>query len=360
MTKSWWWLMAAAVAGCGPSASRRAESVPAEPLPDGADTLVVGWAQIPEAAWLGGQRWVLVGADHDVVAVADFGAKTVQPLGGAKNPEIGKPYGVFTIGDTAFVADWGKSRLSIWTGAGQLVGSVPAPAGTRGILPKGRDAAGQYYFEIPPIAGPDGSGLRDSSLLIRSNSTLTEFDTIAGLAPFDVAEITEQRGKRFERMIFSGNDWWGVRPDGMLWIARVRRNEVSHFVGGKEKRGERLPDPVLDVTRADREQYVNTFPEELRPMAEKLPFAPFKANFERGFGTPEGLIWLRKSKAAVDSVRRYQVVDTEGRLRRVFTAVGAGVIVAASAESALWAEQFRGGVRLMELRLPAPPAAAVP
>jgi hypothetical protein len=350
--KPWMWVALGLVVGCSKAADRRAESVLDESLPLAADTVVVPWTQIPETAWLGGRRWVAVGAEHDAAVVIDFDARSVTPLGGEKNPELAKPFGVFAVGDTAFIADWGKSRTSKWTAAGQLVGSIPAPTAIRGILPKARDAAGQLYFEVPPIAGPDGSGLKDSAFVVRGDAGLTTFDTLAGLAPLDVAEVTEQRGKRFERMVFSGNDWWGVRPDGRIWIARVRRNEVSTIDQGKEKRGERLPDPVLEVTRADRLQYINAFPEELRPMAERLPFSPFKANFERAFQAPEGLIWLRKSKHAVDSVRRYQVVDGDGKLHRVFLTIGPGLVVAASSTTALMAEQFKEGVRLMEVRLP--------
>lgn len=351
--------LVAGLVGCDPpGSSRRAETVPIEPLPIAADTVVVPWTNIPEAASVGGRRWVVVGADFEAASIVDFATRGATRVGGGKPTELAKPFGVFSIGDTAFIADWGKQRTTLWTSDGILVGAVPAPAATRGNMPKARDAAGQYYFEVPPLAGPDGSGLKDSAAIVRGNATLTAFDTIAQLAPLDIAEITEPRGKRYERMVFSGNDWWGVRPDGRLWIARVRRNEVSVFEGTKERRGDRLPDPVLEVKRPDREQYVQSFPEDLRSMAEKLPFAALRPPFERGFPGADGLVWLRKTKMAVDSIRRYHVVDSTGALSRVFTTLGNGVIIAAGRETVLLAEQFKGGVRLMELRLPAaqPPA----
>jgi len=351
-------ILAVSILGCGTGRSRRAESVPVEQLPLAADTLVVPFTNLPEVAWLGGRRWAVVGADHDAVVVADFGSKTVTPLGGPKNPELAKPFGVFAVGDTAFIADWGKTRTSIWSVDGKLVGAIPAPSQLRGILAKARDAAGQLYFEVPPIAGPDGSGLKDSAAVVRSDPGLTRFDSLARLAPLDIAEITEQRGKRYERYVFSGNDWWGVRPDGGLWIARVRLNRVVTVRDGKERRGEPLPDPVLDVTRADREHYLSTFPPELRSMAEKLPFAAIKPPFERALPGTEGEVWLRKSRPVRDSLRRYHVIDTAGMLSRVFTTIGNGVIAAVGRDAALITEQFRDGVRLMEVRIPAPPVPA--
>lgn len=351
------------LAGCSSRRdSRRAESVPVEPLPMAQDTVVIPWTNLPEAAWLGGRRWVVVGPEHDAAMFVDFEAKKAEPVGGLKNPELVKPYAVFAIGDTAAIADWARSRVSFWGPDGKLAGTVPAPATTRGVLPRMRDAAGHYYFEVPPIAGPDGAGLKDSAAVVRSDPGLAKFDTVARLAPLDVAEVTETRGKRYERLVFSGNDWWGVRPDGQIWIARIRRNEVSVLQGGKEVRGERLPDPVLEVTRQDKERYVNSFPDDLKSMAQKLQFAPFKPAFERGFGGADGLVWLRKSKRLVDSVRRYQVVDTAGTLARVFSTTGEGQIVAAGREAVLFAEQFKGGLRIMELRLPKtpPPPATKP
>jgi hypothetical protein len=136
----------------------------------------------------------------------------------------------------------------------------------------------------------------------------------------------------------------------------VGLNRVNTIARGREIRGEPLPDPVLEVKRIDREAFINSFPEDVRNTLRNLPLAPFKPPFERGFAGPEGSVWLRKARAYGDSVRRYHVVDTSGMLSRVFTTVGDGVIIAAGRGTALMAEQFAEGVRLMEVRLPAPPA----
>jgi hypothetical protein len=343
------------LASCGPSGERRAERVPVEPLPLAADTILTPYGQVPEAAWLGGRRWIVVAGEWDAAVIADFDRRSTIPLGGATNTEISKPFGVFTVGDTIYLADWGKSRTSMWTAAGKLLGALPGPAGTRGILPRGRDAAGQLYFEVPPIAGPDGRGNKDSIVVVRADPGLTRFDTVAKLAPAELAEVTRSAGRRFERLVFSGSDFWGVRPDGTVWIARLNGNRVNRVAGGKERRGEALPDPVLEVTREDRERFLQSFPEDVRPAVEDLPFSSIKPPFERAFAGPDGAVWLRKSRAAVDSTMRYHVVDTAGVLARVLQTVGNGVIVAVGTEAVLLAEQYREGVRLMEVRIPAVP-----
>jgi hypothetical protein len=349
-------LVALTMACGGEGRSRRAETVPPEPLPHAADTILAAYGAIPEAAFLGGRRWLVVAADHDAAVVADFTSRTLTPVAASRPQEIVKPFSGFTVGDTAYVGDWAKGRLTIWSADGALVGTVPGPPATRGILPKARDAAGQYYIEVPPVPGPDGSGNRDSIAIVRADPGLTRFDTVARLTPIDVAEVQLVSGRRFERLLMSGNDWWGVRPDGRLWIARLGPNRVNTVARGREVRGEPLPDPVLEVRRIDREAFIASFPEDVRNTLTNMPFAPFKPPFERGFAAPEGAVWLRKARAYGDSIRRYQVVDTSGTLSRVFTTVGDGVLIAAGRGTALMAEQYAGGVRLMEVRLPAPQA----
>ncbi|MGE0553912.1 MAG: hypothetical protein AB7R55_10830 [Gemmatimonadales bacterium] len=355
-----WSLGLLVASACGEGAtSRRAESVPDEALPIAADTIVAPYSGFPEATWVGEGRWLTVFPEHDAAEIVDFGAGTLGPVGGRNNQEIVKPYDGFALADTAVVADWSKGRLTLWGPDGSLAGTVPGPAALGGRLPKARDAAGQYYFEIPPNPGRDGSGNRDSTAIVRGNPTMTSFDTVAHLAPVDLAEVQLSTGRRYERLILAGTDQWGVRPDGRLWIARVNANRVNTIAGGKERRGEPLPDPVLEVKRIDREVFISSFPEEVRSSLQGMPFAPFKPAFDKAFAGPDGLVWLRKSRAYGDSIRRYHVVDTAGLLARSFTTVGDGRLVAAGRGAVLMAEQFSGGVRLMELRVPSgPPAPA--
>jgi hypothetical protein len=187
-------------------------------------------------------------------------------------------------------------------------------------------------------------------------------DTVARLAPLDIAEVVGDAGRRFERRVFSGMDQWGVLPDGSLWLARVYDNRVEwRDPAGRWTRGQPLPDRVLEVTRYDRELFVRRFPPELRSTAEQLPFAPVKPPFEAGFTSPAGDVWLEKSRAPADSSRRYQVVDRRGRLREEVRVPGPGRIVGLSASVALVAEPSRDGVRLLQFDLPAaPPDSARP
>ncbi|MGH7703897.1 MAG: hypothetical protein ACREMO_12450 [Gemmatimonadales bacterium] len=327
--------------------------VPAIDLRATGDTLQLSFVAIPEAASLPDGRWVIVAPGERQVAIADLATRKIIPIGGVKSAEYRQPFSIFRFGDSLYVGDWGLQRTTVWTPAGKLVGSVPAPSGLRGVLPEGRDAEGQFYLELAPRPGPDGSGNRDSAVVLRASADFSRVDTVARLAPIDLAKVTGDAGRRFERRVLSGKDCWGVLPDGTVWVARVYQNRVDWIARqGRVTPGAPLPDRVLTVTEADREVFLRQFPEELRATAEQLPFALVKPPFEAAHTAPDGNVWLEKSRAIGDSVRSYQVVNRLGVLVREVRHPGRGHVIALSGTMALVAEPFESGERLVTYRLP--------
>jgi hypothetical protein len=189
--------------------------------------------------------------------------------------------------------------------------------------------------------------------VVRASLSDTKPDTIARLAPADLAEVTSDAGQRFERRVFSGADLWGALSDGTMWVARVYENRVGwRDADGTWHKGDPLPDRVLEVTRYDRELFLRKFPPELRSTAEQLPFAAIKPPFEAGLNGTDGEVWLEKSRAPADSTRRYHVVDRRGSLRREIQVRGQGRIVAVGKAEVLVASPARGGVHLLRLTVP--------
>ena len=341
----------AGTGGCGPAAR---EVPPEEPLPAPTDTVLTPFAQVPRAAPLDRDRWVVVASDWDAVVVVDFRAGTSTPLGAGAGRDFQRPVDLFAAGDSVYVADWGLRRLTIWDRSGRRVGELSMPDAVRGVFPKARDAAGRFYFEPPLIAGREGLGLRDSIVVVRGSADLTRFDTVARLAPPEIAEVTRDQRRRFERMIYGAQDRWGVLPDGSVWVARTLRNRVWWIdPQGASSRGPSLPDPVFEVTDADRRDFFAQFPPELRSSAEGLPFAMVKPPFEGAWTGPDGMIWLEKSRAAMDSVRRVHVVDRSGQLARWLVVPSRGRIIGVADSALLVAEQWREGVRLLRVTVPA-------
>jgi hypothetical protein len=343
------------LAACGASAPK----APVTELAVSGDTILVPYSDLSEAAWLGGRRWAVVAPAEESVSIVDFARRTRVPLGGRTSQALRNPTNTFAAQDTLYVGDWGLRRLTLWSPPEHLARTIPAPAITRGTLPRARDAAGQYYLDLYPQPGPDGSGNRDSAAVVRINSELTRIDTIARLAPLDIAEVIGDAGRRFERRVFSGADRWGVMMDGALWVARVYDNRVDwRSPSGKWSKGSPLPDRVLEVTRYDRELFLRRFPPELRRTAQDLPFAALKPPFEAGFSSPSGQVWLEKSRAPADSSRRYHVVDRAGQLVREVRVPGTGRILGLADTLALVAEPTPQGTRLIAITAVAqsPPA----
>ena len=231
------------------------------------DTIYLPFTEITDGVWLGEDRFAVLSPAENTVALLDFAAGTTRLLDG-KSGELQNPSALFALGDTLFVADWARRRVTAWGADGALVRDIPATDIARGSLPRATDRRGRLYYELPPLARRDGSGNRDSSAVLRAATSTAVPDTVAWLAPLDIAEVTSEQGRRFERRVFSGDDEWGVLPDGAIWVARTYQNRVDWIdTAGSTRRGAQLPDRVLEVTRLDRERFVAQFPPELRASA---------------------------------------------------------------------------------------------
>ncbi|HEV8600705.1 MAG TPA: hypothetical protein VGQ69_15195 [Gemmatimonadales bacterium] len=331
---------------------------PEEALALPSDTLEAKWAELPRAAPAGSGRWAVVSPEWNEAVIAEFGANALAPLGGPKQQAYANPFMLFTMGDTVYLADWGKRRTTVWTADGQLLDSIPVADALRGGFPRARDAAGQLYFQVDPPPQRDGSGNQDSIAIVRAPGALTRFDTVARLAPRELVEVQRENSTRFEQQIFSGNDLWGVWPDGTVWIARRHRNQLITIDSrGTLTKGPELPDPVYEVTQADRDRHLQAYPVDVRPKEIDLAWALLFPPFDAAFTAPDGTVWLEKTKPVLDSLRRIQVLDRLGNLKRVLVLRGQARLLAVGSEKLLLAEQFERGVRLLEVRIPAAPSA---
>jgi hypothetical protein len=342
-------LSAALLGACGDAEP----DAPVLELSTGGDTVNTHDSDVTGAAWLGGDRWAVLAAPNETAAIADFSTRRISRLGAGRTPELRNPTTLFVAADSLYVGDWALRRTTVWTPGGRLIRAVPTSDAIRGSLPQARDAQGSFYADLFPRPGPDGSGNRDSAAILRVDPTFTRADTIARLAPLDVAEVMGDAGRRFERRVFGGVDRWGAVADGSLWVARVYENRVDwRTPDGRWSEGQALPDRVLEVTRYDRELFLQGFPPELRATAQELPFAPIKPPFEAAFTGAGERVWLEKSRAPADSVRVYHVVNRAGRLALQVHLPGSGRILAVSDNAALVAERTPDGTRLLRLRLP--------
>lgn len=326
-----------------------------------ADTLVVPAVEVTAAAVRSDGRWTLLALLEDQLFVADFAARTVTPFGGITKTDVPHPLTLIAVGDSIIVGDWGLRRFTEWSPAGQRLNAWPAPDALHGALPRARDAAGQWYFDVSPDPKADGSGLIDSAAVVRGDPQLTHFDTLARLAPAEIVKVPGVTGPHYQRRTMGGDDVWGVLPDGTLWVARHYQNFLEwHRPGAKRvEKSPMLPDPVLTMSEMDRELYVRRFPEDQRDAARALPNAPVKPPFEHVFATPDGRMWLAKSDTALAPVRHFDVVDQTGVLFKV-AVPSRGFALGVNANWILMGEEFPGGIRLLRYPVPAETKAKSP
>jgi len=339
--------LAAATGACGEGRL----DLPIAVLTPARDTIAVPFTIVTAATWLGGGRWAVLAPDEDVVALVDFARGSVDTLGGRRHRAYHNPLHIFAAHDTLYVSDWGLRRVTAWDRTGRLLDSFPAFDALRGALPQASDGAGRFYSKLPPRGG---AGSADSAAVVRTARGKQSADTVAALAPPDLAEVQGDRGVRLERRILSGEDAWGVRTDGAVWIARVGQNRVAWFMpDGQQRDGPLLPDRVLPVTQVDRDQFLEGFPPGLRSTARKLPFAAIKPAFVAGITTADGEVWLERSRAPADTVQQYQVIDSAGQLVMAIHIPGWGRVRAVGTDAALVAEPFDERVLLLQFELPA-------
>ena len=325
------------------------------------DTLVVPAVAVTTVAARSDGKWALLAPLDDQLFLADFGGKRVRLFPGITKADVPHPVTLIAVGDSIVVGDWGLSRFTEWSPSGQRLAAWPAPGALHHALPRARDAAGQWYFQISPDANVDGSGLLDSAVIVRADPQLTRFDTLARLTPPELVRVAGVSGMHYQRRTMGGEDAWGVRPDGTLWVARVFQNQIEWHRPGVKKveRSPQLPDPVLMVTDMDREIYVRRFPEDQRQTARELPNTATKPPFEHVFSTPDGRIWLAKSDTALAPVRHFQVVDRTGVLF-VVAVPSRGFALGVTADYILMGEEFPGGIRLLRYPVPAETRGATP
>lgn len=323
------------------------------PLMATGDTILAPYGDITDAAWLAERRWVVIAPQDRAVSVADFERKSLSRLGGPKTTEVVQPFHLFRSGDSVFVADWLRHRLTDWSLDGRFGGARQAQDGFRGALPRERDAAGRWYFELRPPPGPQGRGNLDSAVVLRTDPDFARADTVLRLAPFDMVEVIGDGGRRLERRLLSGQDRWGVLPDGAIWVARIADNRVEWRDTAGVRSGKQLPDRVLPVTDGDRDIFLSRFDPGLRGTVSQTPFAAIKPPFDDALTSEDGHVWLVKNRAIGDTLRSYQIVDRTGHLVAEATHPGLGRILALGGGYAVVGEPFAGGVRLLLFQIPA-------
>lgn len=323
------------------------------------------------------------------VQLIDLAAGTATQVGreGQGPGEYGFPGELLPLpGDTTLLVDRVNRRFLVILPNGKPGETIPFPPGGGISDPRGIDRMGRIYFQGSLLGGGinPGGPTPDSVPITRWDRRRNVTDTVTFLKVASISISTSGgtgsssgRAINFRAQPFSPEDSWGVAADGRVAVARVRDYHVDWFSPTRQRTGGPANKftPVR-VTEADKEALRKQMANGPRMMiavdgggsggtstrsaappppngSEEPQYPEFKPPFpaRSTWVTPEGQVWVLRSRSATDPIPTLDVFDQRGVMvgqvklpaaRRV-VGFGNGVVYLAHTDSddLQWLEKYR-------------------
>jgi len=240
-------------------------------------------------------------------------------------------------GDTIALVDFSAIRTTRWSEQGKALDVLPIRlvSGETPVLLY--DTVGHgYKIDYQAILGggePGRSVRPDSIPVLRIALNGGAVDTIARLATPEYGDAMFGEQVQQAAKVFAPNDYFGVLPDGTVWVARGNENRVDwRSTDGRWTRGKARAYTRIPVTQADKDRVLAQVRERGKQfgMPQDLsityPFADTKPPFDFVMGRPNGDVWLQRPRTEEDAALVYDVVDRQGvRQREVTLPAGASL-----------------------------------
>jgi sugar lactone lactonase YvrE len=295
-------------------------------------------AYLSAAAELAGGRLLVSDARTPAVHVIDPATGDVRTIGsvGAGPDQYVRPGGLYGGADgTLLLLDRAQLRVSVISPAGAFTRHYSiAITGTQSASDadvdlQRIDSRGFSYFTERAF-GPRATGTsRPSFPLVRFDPAAQQRQTVAGLTQPETMTVDRGNGLTVSRTVIgSPSDGFGVTPDGRVAVVRGEPYRVDWIeTDGRVTRGPAVVHDPVPMTDADRAAY--------RATSEKGPsvgtsasggaggglsgleprFAETKAPFrpEDVIVSPDGRVWVLRSRAATTTAVTYDVFDGRGQ-----------------------------------------------
>lgn len=251
-------------------------------------------------------------------------------------------------GNTVALVDFSAIRTTRWNEEGQPLDVLPIRivSGETPVLLY--DTVGHgYKIDYQAILGggePGRSVRPDSVPVLRIALKGGAVDTIAQLATPEYGDATIGEQAQQTAKVFAPNDYFGVLPDGTVWVARGKENRVDwRSLDGSWSRGQARAYTKIPVTQADKDRVLAQVRERGKQfgMPQDLsityPFAETKPPFDFALGRPEGEVWLQRPRAEEDAALVYDVVNRQGVWQRAVTLPKGATLAGFGAKGAVYA-----------------------
>jgi len=309
-------------------------------------SLVGGVRELP------GNKAIVLDSKDDRLVLADFASGTVKDIGrkGSGPGEFQRPQSLFAApGNVTWVPDVMLDKVHVISPDGKISPTALVAPQTNGapmrMQSRGIDRAGRIYIQSMPTLGAGGV-ISDSVWVMRWTPSTNRVDTLAKVSS-GMKISASSSGNRQSVMIrskpFASDDIWSVLPDGRLAMVHATPYRVDIIDGKQVHAGTAVSYTPIKVTSEDRDALrkamtsgrpiVRTFssggggggggaapapsvnsntmgiPDEDFP-STKPPFVgPSSVKV-----SPEGQVWVLRSRAASDKVPTYDIFDSNGRL----------------------------------------------
>ncbi|NOT09038.1 MAG: hypothetical protein HOP28_12635 [Gemmatimonadales bacterium] len=217
---------------------------------------------------------------EEKVFAVDFGKGSATPIGrvGSGPREFRLPGRLVPLpGDSTLLNDVGNARLSVIGPDLAIHRSIPAqrPGAAYSMSPRGVDAAGRFYFEIPPWSQGPAAPKGDSVDIVRWNPRGNAIEGVGRVKGSDRPSWQREGKPRLTpgipMVMFGSADGWAVLPEGRVLIVRSGDYRIDCLAGGASiGAGPPYAYPQLPVTDADKADAVATFLQD-SPMSGRGP-----------------------------------------------------------------------------------------
>jgi hypothetical protein len=311
------------------------------------------FTQISGIRELPGNKAVVADRGEQKLMMVNFGTGAVTPISrkGGGPGEYQFPASVFPgPGNETWIGDPLAGKVHVVSPDGKIPTALLPPASENGIglsMPRGVDAAARLYFQGMPR--PDaGSGAMDSVSIIRWDPKAKRVDTL-GKVPSGMTVNTSGSSGNSMRVMISSKPWtaapaWGALPDGRVAVVQPAPYRVDVIGANKMvTRGPAQPYTPIKVTAAERTAYREaqknssgfsisrsvggpggggTSISTARPpaSAQEIPDSDFPATMPPFSGqnsvqvSPEGEIWVLRTRPASDKAPKYDIFNSAGQL----------------------------------------------
>jgi hypothetical protein len=349
VTQKSWILAGLLVAATAPaSAQTRTINLTGAPI----KALTEPFTAIGGVRELPGNKAIVADRQEKKLVMANFVTGAVAPIGrnGSGPGEYQYPVSLFAgSGTDTWVGDPQAGKVHVVKADGKVVDGIlpPEGEGMSMMLPRAVDATGRLYYQSFPQPKPGQVPNADSVAIVRWDRVAKRIDTLGKVPSGMSVNTSGSSGNNMRVMIsskpLSATPVWSALPDGRVVVVQPSPYRVDVLGANKSvTHGPVQAYTPIKMTAAERNAYraalkssspigitrtvgsgaggTNVSTSAQAPAAREIPDEDFPAVMPPFSGqnavqiSPEGEIWVLRTRPASDKTPTYDIFNSAGQL----------------------------------------------